>query len=784
MRINKKLLSYLLIAVLVISAIPALRVAAADPAIQNGEDLQAAIDAIPAGGSGEITIENVTLILSSLDLFIENKDITFHLKNAQLSLSTVMFVDSNITINADDTSSITTATNTDGYGSIRFENWTWDSGAYAETFTVTFNGGRYGCADGDLCIAVCPGINTVFTDVFCQGPIAAIDMSGVDIPETAGIQINSGRYANDVSAYVPANKWCGEAGGAYYVRSTEYSEDFASILTDGKIVFDYVPPASEEDAILWLVMEEFYADHPGFELLPDSFNADYTTCQIVKDFGKGTEELHTVPILWNYDETANSSAQQFIDKFPEDRNWFFVSDLELVNYWVNHDPDSEIDSLANYSGELKQYLNNTNFLFTVEVRGGADDPFYTERIGSAKLIRDGKVYFAEGMLGARAEHAIYVPESTGDTPAELIAAAQKRIDDYIGAGKITISQSSNTIAQYYDAQIDAFDQELADYQTLLAAEQAKPQNEQDPFVIMDCQWQIQQIPQYKQYFIESFEADGDLHFLGKAAGGYFFNVEVNEETYLFVIVKDDDKLQIPEYATVDLDTKVQINSTSSEIPLDTVVHVEKLTEGTEYDRILSVLDVEDNETYDIKLHSGSLNEYVTTLANGKFQVTIPIPERFVGKTLMVYYVAADNTVTPHTVTYSDDGKTATFTTDHFSIYTLAAAGHTHDHADTWKSDATHHWHPCDCGDAADKAAHSFGDWTVTRQPSVTEKGSREAVCSVCQHKAIEEIAKLTAPEDKDPSPPTGDSAHVLIGVLLAATCLMGLTAAVEKKKEI
>ena len=554
MCINKKFLSYLVIAVLLISVIPVLNVAAAGPAVNNEADFYAAIDDIPTGGSGEITVENVILAFQQGDLYIENKDITFHLKNAQLSLSTVMFVDSNITINADDTSSITTTTNTNGYGPIRFENWTWDNGAYAETFTITLNGGRYGCVDGDLGIAVCPGINAVFTDVFCQGPITAIDMSSVDISETANIQINSGRYANDISAYVPAGKWCEEINDVYYARAAEYTDAFSAVLTDGKIVFDYVPPTSEEDAILWLTMEQFNAEHPGFEMLFDGFNEDYTTCQVVKDYGKGTEEIHTVPILWNYDAASNTAAQQFIDKFPEDRNWFFVSDLELVNYWVNHDPESEIDSLANYSGELKQYLNNTNFLFTVEVRGGSDDPFYTERIGTAKLIRDDKVYFAAGMLGARAEHAIYVPESTGDTPAELIAAAQKRIDDYIGSGKIAISQSSDTIAQYFDAQIDAFDQELADVQALLAAELAKPQGEQNPFLIMDCQWQIEQIPQYKQDFIDSFKEDGDLHFLGKAAGGYFFNVEVNEETYLFVIVKDDDKLQTPEYATVDFDT--------------------------------------------------------------------------------------------------------------------------------------------------------------------------------------------------------------------------------------
>ena len=59
--------------------------------------------------------------------------------------------------------------------------------------------------------------------------------------------------------------------------------------------------------------------------------------------------------------------------------------------------------------------------------------------------------------------------------------------------------------------------------------------------------------------------------------------------------------------------------------------VNKLTDGEDYDRIIEILDVEDNETFDIKLHSGSLDEYVTKLDDGKFEVKIPVPERFENK---------------------------------------------------------------------------------------------------------------------------------------------------------
>ena len=68
--------------------------------------------------------------------------------------------------------------------------------------------------------------------------------------------------------------------------------------------------------------------------------------------------------------------------------------------------------------------------------------------------------------------------------------------------------------------------------------------------------------------------------------------------------------------------------------------------------------------------------------------------------------------------------------------------HVHIFAEEWTSDETNHWHSATCGhDVTDsKAAHSFGDWTVTKAATCTEKGSRKRTCSVCKYEATEDIS--------------------------------------------
>ena len=674
-----KILSCILALSLVLSLGAITAFAQGDTSIQCEQDIINAIDAIPTGGSGEITIENIMMGLSN-SIYIDSKDVTFNLKNAQISTTAegcpvIIALDANITINADSNSSLTANSDTFGMGAIRLYNTFWDAETetYTKTFNLTFNGGKYFSAPNDAVVYATPGTTVTLTDVMCDGIVDAINMETVGVPEYGKLKINGGNFTTDIRDYAADGKFSCKVGEKYYVRDKETSDEFAKLVPNNTITFDYAPPKSLEDEWIFLLAEELCEKTPELNFNPESFSSDFKTCEIGINMDTAKEEVHAVNVKWNYNEKVLDVAKTYIKNFPTDRNWFTVSDLELVNYYANYNPDAENESFANYSGELKAIFNNANFTLEVETRGGGDAPFYTETIGSAKLMHDGKVYFSAGMLGARGEHLFYVPENTASTKDALTAAAQKRIDDYLGKGKIKITATDYTVTKFYDDELAGYDEALADARATLNAEMAKPENERDMFVIWDCQGIIDHTPDYKQQFIDSFKDGGDHAFLNKAEGGFIFTADVvgKDVAFDFIVDKDDDKLAVPTFATVDLNTNVSVKTDSSTVPLDTSIVVEK-PENTEiYEKTIESLNATEVETFDIKLHSTSLNDYVEKLDNGNFIVQLPISKELEDKVLAVYYIGDDGKAKEYEVDTKSNAGFATFETNHFSVYSLA-----------------------------------------------------------------------------------------------------------------
>ncbi|MDO5146951.1 MAG: leucine-rich repeat protein [Eubacteriales bacterium] len=105
---------------------------------------------------------------------------------------------------------------------------------------------------------------------------------------------------------------------------------------------------------------------------------------------------------------------------------------------------------------------------------------------------------------------------------------------------------------------------------------------------------------------------------------------------------------------------------------------------------------------------------------------------------------------------------------HFAAATFAAAGTEatyeepkfldavtkitlqHEHSyDDWKSDETGHWKECACGEKTEEGSHTYGEWTVTKEPTSAEVGTKECTCTVCGYVQTETIA----PEE-EPAKPT------------------------------
>ena len=448
------------------------------------------------------------------------------------------------------------------------------------------------------------------------------------------------------------------------VYAADMSKEFSAILTNGKLVLNSFKPSNADEAMMVLEMY-IMENHPNFSVDSKSYNEDYTSCKImyINPSNGAVQEEHVVSIEYNYDKNIKKIVDSYVEKLPTNKA-FEVKDMELVNFWINSKGDPQ--NLINYSSDFKKNVDYKNF--RLDIRMGDVSEFYTMAGGIADFKYEGTVYAIKDEIETEAKHKLYVPTTVGDTKEELIEAIQSRIDKELGKGKVKITAYEKTIPAYYN---DLYDSKIAEAQAKLDAELAKTPDEQDQMLILNYKNELSSAQAFKAYFEKAYnETDGDLYFLHEAEGNYYFNAQVGNKNYMFIIVKSNEVANDKaEYKTSDMKTDIMVETKAVTLPLDTQVIVSKLTDGVEYDRIIKILNVETSDMFNIKLYSESTDSFVTQLANGTFKVRIPLDSKFQGKDVVVYYTDASGKVTEHEVTV--ENGYAVFTTDHFSIYTLA-----------------------------------------------------------------------------------------------------------------
>lgn len=122
---------------------------------------------------------------------------------------------------------------------------------------------------------------------------------------------------------------------------------------------------------------------------------------------------------------------------------------------------------------------------------------------------------------------------------------------------------------------------------------------------------------------------------------------------------------------------------------------------------------------------------------------------------------------------------------------VKATGHTF--SEEYQSDENEHWKECDCGERTDVAAHSFGDWTVTKEATETADGSRERKCTVCGYVQSEKISAIGGATDNtesdntdgsgdSDSPQTGDNTNAFLWLALMAAGGCGLIVTMFARK--
>lgn len=212
---------------------------------------------------------------------------------------------------------------------------------------------------------------------------------------------------------------------------TEQSEEFKKELNeDGKLVFNSVKPSNEQEMyFLFDLLFRLNNEEKGYEFGNPS--EDFSSMDLTINSGKVNQETHKVEVVYNYDKTVKQKLQSFVNNFPKDIEYFHVKDLELINYLVNNVENDGSENLDAYSGELKSAVNNSNIEYYVDNRAGEDSAFFTVRLGVAMFKYNDIIYHIDKSLGTKAEHIIYVPDTTGNSKEELIATAQKRINEYL-----------------------------------------------------------------------------------------------------------------------------------------------------------------------------------------------------------------------------------------------------------------------------------------------------------------------------------------------------------------
>ena len=346
---------------------------------------------------------------------------------------------------------------------------------------------------------------------------------------------------------------------------------------------------------------------------PLSCNATFTLCTFKSITQNSFKAYDNVTISYDYNDEISDIAQEVVNNGLLNKTDFVATDTELL-YYINYG-----GSLANYTSEFKNQLSNINFTFEMDQRGGALEPFETAEIGFYKFLYNGTIYAIKDFMSVTASHIIYIPTDS----TNVVEAIEARLTDlFADKVYIDVEESQETINELLNA-----------------------------------------------FGLPTIGTDGD---------NLYYILTVNNQNdprvgmqFFVMVEKDSTKINnTSPFRSSDLLTNVSVSADES-LPLDTLLDVNKITSGNEYDKIIQVLDIEEGEMFDINLYSNAEGRNITSLGNGKFLVSIPIPEKYAGKKLIIYYVDANDKVTPYEVVVDKNTNMATFETDHFSVYTLA-----------------------------------------------------------------------------------------------------------------
>lgn len=669
-----KILSIILAAVMLISSVSVLAFAEGPAEVSDFESLAAAVE---AGGdievNGYISFERTLTVTKDITIYFTGENPHLQMDNSFILMQTGsqaenMFVVEGATLTLDfskgygvlgfngkgsaiklvGTADKETAFKTVKNGSLVTRSiWLPDNDGftYSKSFIDIEN------PNGDKVAVELDGASVSVEKENAQGDVFSGD--------SADIKIVSGYFGTtSVIEHIAENSVAieYESGSCEVLKiDAEPLDEVKSYLDNGTLIFKR--PRPQEEMEMWLLYEELYygtyntLENYTLELVTDLFDAnnDFVYVKVCeKNTGNVVQGLK-LSVAYEYEEALVSQVKEIIDALPKGEDGapycYSVTDLEMLNFWITsseYNYFENINNFINYSDEFKRNLGYKNF--AANIGYGADERLYTFCGGTTQFYYNG-VSYGYTDLEVKGEHIFYVPDNTPDTPEALLEAFQKRVDAYINAGNIEPTYLGTALEVLLK---DTYEGTRYEWEQV------------DPDMTFD-EWK-------QSAFCPAIDVESDLEIEGVTDTTPLFSITINGIEHQFLIKRDSSKMVNLQYKNVDVQSDVAVELSDAVIPLDTLISVEKLTSGAEYERIQQTLKPKESVTFDINLHSNSLGEKITRLDSGEFWVYMPIPEDFKDKDLEIRYVH-ENGVVEEFVETIENGYIK-FPTNHFSAYTL------------------------------------------------------------------------------------------------------------------
>lgn len=348
-------------------------------------------------------------------------------------------------------------------------------------------------------------------------------------------------------------------------------------------------------------------------------NEDFTSCKLVQGGTGWTDKYYD--IIYEYDPEVKARVDEIMKNFEVPENGFYVHDTELLEYLVFGG-----QSLASFSSEVKESLDNMNFKVVFRARGGGYEELVSHNIGTIEVFYNETIYAVVGGMPeprAAAPHIFYVPSGVSDE--DLADALMERLVGIYGEeleDVVSVYETDDTVADLIDPN--------SEFYSL-----------------------------FENYLNKKvYELDIDFGGMG--------------DVISIVIISDSDKVIAPSKVnSTDLLTNINISADSALLPDDAMTYAEVYDEVDNQEEIEEILGTDNFSIYEIGLYSFALNEEINDNNDDNFVVSIPIPENLKDLDNISAYWINRETKEAEEHRAKIEGDKAVFETNHFSTYILA-----------------------------------------------------------------------------------------------------------------